>query len=249
MSAMFKTILNSPWSGAVGALMSALWEGFWLTPIGLSGSDVKWYLALGLFAMLLSGGQAFYILKKKNTALEDKINSAPNLVACRTSDARTNVGADFYHLKIANDPTGTLNRQTAEKVVGTVQICDQYGQPLAPARVHRWAASPYIPGFPNASDLQLPIDIDANGIEHSFDVVLKFEEESEFFTHNNESVARYGYKDPNYKFGPGTYIANIDIKGKNIAAKFRCKIVNLGANSKLDVSVLQAQEMRVTRLQ
>jgi len=87
--------------------------------------------------------------------------------------------------------------------------------------------------------LQLPIDIDANGIEHSLDIVHKFDGDSDFFTHNNESVARYGYKDPNYKFGPGTYLANVDIKGKNIAATFRCKIVNLGANNKLDVSVFR----------
>lgn len=105
-------------------------------------------------------------------------------------------------------------------------------------RVHRWSASPFIPGFPDKSDLQLPIDIDANGMEHGFDIVHKWENEADFFTHNNQSVALYGYRDPNYKFGTGTYIAKIGIKGTNTTAKFKCKIVNRGANTKLEISML-----------
>lgn len=240
MSGMINRFIKSPLVGAVGALMSAVWEGFWLVgpPLGLTKSDGRWYLAIGLFTMMLAGGQSFYFLKKRIRVLEEILNSAPRLIARRISDSRTNIDADFYHLRIANDPTGTQRRQTAEKVAGTVEIRDEHGTVVAPIRVHRWAASPFIPGFPEKSDLQLPIDIDANGMEHSLDIAHKWEDESDFFTHNNESVAKYGYKDPNYKFGPGTYVAAIKITGKNTSADFRCKIINRGPHSKLDIAVI-----------
>src|SRR2546430_8209812 len=102
---MLKRIINSPWSGAMVALASAIWQGFWLVgpPLGLTKSDERWYLALGLFALLLSGGQAFYVLKREIKKLKELIHSAPNLVARGISSSLTNVGAEFYHMKIAND--------------------------------------------------------------------------------------------------------------------------------------------------
>ena len=106
-------LLKSPWTGAVGAIASAIWEGFWLlgAPIGLTKSDVRWYLAIGVFTMLLAGGQSFYVLKKRIAELESILDAFPKLIARGTSYLRTNVGADFHHLKIANDPTGTKHRQ------------------------------------------------------------------------------------------------------------------------------------------
>jgi len=222
------------------AVVSVFWQAFWLVgpPLGITSNEKKWYLAIGLFCLLISGGQAFYLLTKENRALKDVIHSAPQLVARGVTFGRTNIGADFYHLKIINDPKGALHRETAEKVAGTVQICDEKGTPLVPARLHRWAASPFIPGRPHQSDLQLPIDIDANGVEHSFDIAHKFDADSAFYTHNNESVAKYGYRDPNYGFEPGTYIVNVDIKGKNTAAAFKCKITNCGVNEKLQIELI-----------
>jgi hypothetical protein len=149
---------------------------------------------------------------------------------------RTNVGADFYHLRIANEPNGIVERETAERLAGTVQICDENGIPLGPERVHRWAASAQIPGYPSKADLDLAIDIDPNGISHLFDIALKYEEDAKFYTHNNQSVAQHGYRDPQFGFGPGTYIAVIKIKGKNAIAIFRCRILNPGANRKLTVT-------------
>ena len=180
----------------------------------------------------------FVALYKLQEQIDAEHDSAPNLVVRVSSPLRTNVGADFYHLNIANVPKGIFARQTAEKVAGTVEICAEDGQPLRPPRVHRWAASPQIPGLPQVADLQLPIDIDPNGVEHRLDIVLKFDGDSDFYTHNNESVAKYGFKDPEYRFGPGPYIANIRIQGKNAAARFSCRIVNSGANSKLSITLI-----------
>jgi hypothetical protein len=237
---MLKRILDSPLTGALAAIVSALWEGFWLIgpPLGLTKSDSRSYLAFGLLALLLSGGQSFYALKRENKELRDKVFSAPQLAAQGISSTATNVGAEFHHIKIANLPKGSLGRQTAEKVAGTVEICDENGKSLALRRIHRWAGSPQVPGFPYVADLQLPIDIEPNGISHPLDVVLKFDGDLDFFTHNNESVAKYGYRDPNYQFPPGTYIASISVSGKNVVAQFRCRIINRGRNTKLDVQLL-----------
>jgi len=118
-------------------------------------------------------------------------------------------------------------------------MCDEQGHPLAPERIHRWAASAQIPGLPNKADLELAINIDPNGISHPFDLALKFDSDSAFYTHNNESVAKYGYRDPTYGFNPGTYMAIVKIRGKNTGTTtFRCRIVNRGVNEKLQITAL-----------
>ena len=208
-------------------LLATAWSYVWTLSKGLCVSGAI-FVALLIIACF-----------RLQSRIDEDHNSAPNLIARGTSYLITNVGADFYHLRIANDPVGILDRQTAQRLAGTVQICDAGGKPMVPARVHRWAASPQNIPLPQVADSQLPIDIEPNGMEHLFDVALKFEGDSAFFTHNNESVSKYGYRDPSYGFEPGIYIAVISIQGLNTRATFRCKIVNLGAAHKLDVQVME----------
>jgi hypothetical protein len=235
-----RKLWESPWSGAMGAIAFILWEAFWLVgpPIGLTKSDARPYLVFGLSAIFVAGAQAFYALIQINRNLEKQLAAAPRLVEKGTSEIRSNIQADFHYLRVANDPEGSQQRETAKKVAGTVSIFDNLGKLLAPARVHRWAASPQIPGYPATADLQLPIDIDANGIGHPLDVAHKWENEADFYTHNNESVAKHGFKDPNYKFGPGKYTAEIELKGMNTKAVIACQIVNRGPNTKLEITAI-----------
>jgi hypothetical protein len=189
-----------------------------------------------IFSCAAFGLLALFGAYRLQMQVDSEHDSMPRLVQCGTSDMRTNVGADFYHLRVANEPKGIAGRETAKRLAGTVQICDENEIPLGPERIHRWAASAQIPGYPSKADLDLAIDIDPNGIPHLFDIALKFQEDAEFYTHNNQSVAQQGYRDPQFRFGPGTYIAVIKIKGSNANATFRCRIVNPGMNRKLTVT-------------
>lgn len=233
------------WSDTVSRLVPYISTLLILFPTGKAlydnylGEQHHWTVTQGviasslIFAVMATIGA--YRLQKKS---DDDHDSIPHLVAKGTSDLHTNVGADFYHLQIANEPRGVLDRKTAEKLAGTVQICDEGGTPLAPARIHRWAASAQIPGYPSKADLELAIDIDPNSIPHLFDIALKYQGEADFYTHNNQSVAQHGYRDPHFRFGPGKYIAVIDITGRNASARFRYRIVNSGVNSKLSLTPL-----------
>jgi hypothetical protein len=75
---MRRRLRESPWVGAVGAIASFVWEGFWLIgpPVGYSISDRKWYLFWGLVALAISNFQAFFVLLKQNkhlsAALDEK---------------------------------------------------------------------------------------------------------------------------------------------------------------------------------
>src|ERR1700737_848267 len=68
---MRRRLRESPWVGAVGAIASFAWEGFWLIgpPLGYSVSDRKWYLFWGLVALAISNFQAFFVLLKQNKQL------------------------------------------------------------------------------------------------------------------------------------------------------------------------------------
>jgi hypothetical protein len=120
-----------------------------------AGWTTQWTLTKGIWTSLVVLSLLLFVaVYKLQNQIDVEHDSAHNLVARISSPIRTNVGADFYHLNIANAPKGILARQTADKVAGTVQICDEDGQPLMPARIHRWAASPQIPGLPQVADLQ-----------------------------------------------------------------------------------------------
>jgi hypothetical protein len=70
---MPKKVFESPWIGAVVALLSIVWEGFWLIGPPL-GSDRKSYLLWGLAALTVSAGQAFFALIRQNRHLTAELN-------------------------------------------------------------------------------------------------------------------------------------------------------------------------------
>jgi hypothetical protein len=72
---MLKTILKSPWAGAVGVMIGWLWEAACLIgpPIGIAQSDKPKYLFWGLVAMLICSIQAFGTLLQRNTKLSGEL--------------------------------------------------------------------------------------------------------------------------------------------------------------------------------
>jgi hypothetical protein len=73
---------------------------------------------------------------------------------------------EFYHLKIANEPSGVTDRKIAESVAARVQIFHEDGRPAADERLMRWEDSPGPgdPGVGKMADRLLPLDIPPAGL-------------------------------------------------------------------------------------
>jgi len=170
------------------------------------------------------------------TFYEDDMSSSPLVTTARV------VGTPvFYHLNIANEPTGTVDRKIAEKVAGRVQVLHENGSPAAKERLHRWWNSPGPREVGKSADQLVAIDIPPNGVECNLDIAMKYEDEDSFYTPNNETAmwhGRSGWREEDFKFPPGIYIAKVHLSGTNVVTDLRCQIVNKGIGSKLEITPL-----------
>jgi hypothetical protein len=146
----------------------------------------------------------------------------------------------FYHLKIANEPTGETDRKVAEKVAARVQIFHQNGTPAANERLHRWEDSPGPAEAGKMADRLLPLDISPSGVEYNLDIAMKYDEDESFYTPNNETVMTGSpdWREEDFKFPPGTYVARIQLRGANVATNLAYQIVNKGKGAKLEITPL-----------
>jgi hypothetical protein len=64
---------------------------------------------------------------------------------------------------------------------------------------------------------------------------MKDDDDDSFHTPNNETVLKGSpdWKEEEFKFPPGKYIANVHLRGANVVTNLRCQIVNKGRGSKL----------------
>lgn len=214
---------------------------------------------IALLAALIAILAAAYRIQK---ALDDTLTGLPKLVCKRvthrpspiirrsvdTTSSPVTVRQEivgmpvFYHLNIANEPTGMSDRRTAEKVAGRVQIFHEAGEPAANERLHRWADSPG-PGDPGAgkqADRLLPLDIPPSGVEYKFDIAMKYDDDDAFYTPNNETVlaGSLDWREDDFKFPPGNYVANVRLQGPNVVTLMRFRIVNKGSGSRLLITPL-----------
>jgi hypothetical protein len=146
----------------------------------------------------------------------------------------------FYHLSIVNEPRGMADRKVAEKVAARVRIFHEDGTPAADERLHRWEHSPGPAEVGKEADQKLPLDIPPSGIECKLDIAMKYDDEDEFYTPNNETALRGvpGWRDEEFKFPPGTYIAEIHFRGTNVVSDLRCRIKNKGKGERLEIELL-----------
>jgi hypothetical protein len=146
----------------------------------------------------------------------------------------------FYHLKIVNEPTNAINRKVAEKVAARVQMFNENGTPAATERLHRWEDSPSPAEAGKAADRLLPLDISPSGVEYKLDIAMKYDEDDAFHTPNNETVLKGSpdWREEEFKFPPGTYIAEIHFRGANVVTDLKCQIVNRGKGAKLEITPL-----------
>jgi hypothetical protein len=147
----------------------------------------------------------------------------------------------FYHLNIANEPTGISDRKVADKVAARVQIFHEDGTtPAADERLHRWEDSPGPAEVGKQADRELPLDIPPSGVEYNLDIAMKYDKDDDFYTPNNETVLRGStdWREVEFRFPPGTYIADVHLRGANVATDLRCRIINRGKGEKLEITTL-----------
>lgn len=218
-------------------LLHTVWTDVWAVRTGLQVSAVI------LIALLV---RACFRLQTVNDEIMD---GRPKLIAKGLSfvddqpivNMRTGqiIGKPvFYHLKIENAPTGMVDRHTARKVAGTVVLSNEAGTVVCERKLHRWEQQPSPAEAGKSADLLQALDIPPSGIECKLDIAMKYVDEADFYTPTNQSVQYQGYRDPRYRFGPGVYIAAVRLSGENISTDVRCKIVNKGKGSNLEIGLL-----------
>lgn len=145
----------------------------------------------------------------------------------------------FYHLKIANRPTGTHVRPTARKVAGRIQICDLAGKAKGEERLTRWKHSPGPLEAGKSADLQQAEDLHPSGIEYYLDIAMKYDEDDEFYTPNNDTALTHpDFRDPKIAFGKGHYVARIELAGENVKTTISCRIHNPGKGKPLTLELV-----------
>jgi hypothetical protein len=228
----------------------------------------RWYFWV-IGALIVAFFWVFESSYRHSRGLEEKLDGAPKLVCKGISFHKNAISGPelsgspavptgnmviigtpmFYHLHIVNEPTGITDRKVAEKVAGRVQIFHENGTPAANERLHRWEDSP-VPNDPQVgkmADSMIPRDISPSGVEYRLDIAMKYDDEDDFYTPNNETVfkevygwGRYGWREEEYTFPPGTYIAQIHLSGANVSKNLRCQIVNKGKGSELEITRLRS---------
>ncbi len=146
----------------------------------------------------------------------------------------------FYHLRIANEPAGITDRQTAEKVAARVQISREDGTSAANERLHRWEDSPGPAEAGKSADRLLPLDIPPSGTEYMLDIAMKYLDDDAFYTPNNETVLKASpdWREKDFEFPSGIYIAKIRLQGNNVDTVLKCRIVNEGSGKPLEITPL-----------
>jgi hypothetical protein len=149
----------------------------------------------------------------------------------------------FYHLKIANEPTGTVDRKNAENVAARVGLLSMSRKFISSDRLHRWAHAPGPMEAGKSADYFQGLNIGPNGIEYLLDLAMKYDGDEEFYTATNDTATKYlDFRDKEFKFGKGEYIASVRLAGTNVLTTIECRIVNLGKGKKLHIEVLPTKQ-------
>lgn len=146
----------------------------------------------------------------------------------------------FYHVRIANEPTGIVNRAIAQQVAARVQMFHENGTAAAAERLHRWEDSPEVQQVQKQADRLLPLDIPPSGVEYKLDIAMKYDGDDCFYTPNNETVINGSrdWREHDFAFPPGVYLARVHLQGANVSTEMRFQIVNKGKGPKLEITPL-----------
>jgi len=208
----------------------------------------NWTLTKGFLAsaslLVAATFVATYRLQKQ---IDDMRDGVPNLICTGTSHDTVPIrhivtGAiygipTFYHIKIANEPRGSVDKEVAKMVSGRVEILLPDRTQVCALKLHRWRHSAGPAEAGKSADILQSQDIQPNGIEVLLDIAMKYDAEDAFYTPTNDTVEKGydGWRDTRYEFKPGEYIARIRLVGSNVATTLECRIINKGSGKKLEL--------------
>jgi hypothetical protein len=223
-----------------GGLWQALkfaWKFFWTVPHEIAIERDKAVVLREAMPRLVCKGMSFH--DQPLVAITEGLAGSPPVPAPMSRIIGT---PTFYHMRIANEPLGG---KTAGKVAGRVRIFPEDGGEVKPDRLHRWESAPGPLEVGKAADEHQERDIAANGIEHTLDIAMKYDDEDHFYTVTNDTILRGtpGWRDPWFEYPPGAYIATVELAGTNVVSTLSCRIVNRGKGQKLAVTPLTTQQV------
>lgn len=237
---MFKRFFDSPWTGAVGAVISLLWEAACLIgpPIGIGLVDRKPYLLWGLFALAACNIQAFVALLRRNQNLDQQLqeiaearpriklrlpgavhNKIVQHTFCEkgTSKVLASEQSPFLCVAFYNDPPNSFPNSIAKGVRAYVEFFPTNQSGLALKMDGRWAESDQPPAYSDfASKVKLLETTFGFGESRTLDIAHISRTDGKCYAWNNDNYSNFNdcYLTPQHLLTEKSYKVRIRLRGE-----------------------------------
>lgn len=247
--AAFRQFYESPWSGAIGAMISAMWEAACLIgpPIGIETSDHKSYLVWAFIAFVVCSAQSFWASHKQVKDLSrqlQEIDEARPRIKAKLPDAVRSLTVNhvFFHLgtkqpmsvqsvpflQVAfhNDPLKPFPHSIAKGVRAFVEFTPE-GKDTPSLKIDgRWAENDQPPArgaFESKSDiLETSFGF---GESHNLDIAYISGTDGMCYAWNNDNYANFDnrYLTPSHLLPAVNYEVRVRLRGEFVDEVFKFK--------------------------
>ncbi|HTU36325.1 MAG TPA: hypothetical protein VMF66_21175 [Candidatus Acidoferrum sp.] len=242
---MFKKLWGSEWTGAVGAVVSCIWEAFLLIgpPIGIGRQEQRSYLVWGGIALVLCSAQSFSVLRRKNRDLGrqlSEINEAKPRIkpkepavhckmvfhAFKDGNGVTVFGAEVPFLRIGfhNDPPKPFPSSIAKNVRAYVDFFPK-GEIVPTLQIDgRWSESSQPPAYSEfeskASLLETSFGF---GESRTVDIAYISGTDKKCYAWNNDNYAHFNeqYVTPEHLLSADNYEVRVRLRGEFVDETFK----------------------------
>jgi hypothetical protein len=232
--------------GAVGAVLSCVWEGFWLIgpPVGIGQGDRKLYLFWGLVALLICGTQAFYaLLAERNSANQKLVDietskpriklKEPGAVHCKmvqhtfwdegTKKVVFSGQVPFLCVALHNDPPSSFPNAVAKGVRAYVDFFP-IGHSVASLKIDgRWAESDQPPEYSHFKSKATLLETSFGfGESRTVDIAHISGIDGQCYAWNNDNYNNFNehYLTPKHLLTEKSYRVRVRLRGEFVDETF-----------------------------
>lgn len=138
------------------------------------------------------------------------------LVQSRGQETRV-VPLNFFHIKLANNPSVRTEQATARKVFAKLTYYNEAGRKLLGPIIGRWGdtdqpgtRSPFTP----TRDLQA-VEIESSGLPRELDLALRHPQTNSIYAFNNDSYFVEDWRKPDFIINEATIYIQVELSGEN----------------------------------
>jgi hypothetical protein len=235
ISAVLKTIIKSPWAGAVGVVISWLWETACLIgpPIGIGEADKPKYVFWGMVAMLVCAVQAFGTLLQRNAKLHGELweikeatptikLKLPGAVHCIPVWQGPNIRVPFLRVRFWNDPPASYPKAVGKGVRAFVRFFPN-GHSVSSLEVPaRWSESDQPDTTkPHISTAPLEETTFSFGESKTVDIAYISSVDGRCYAWNNENYKYPGFLTPGHLLDAIGYCVEVRLRGEYLDETFK----------------------------